>query len=90
MVHGAFRACNKVYIKIPPSNPKNLPSGKKFPTLKNVFDESLGDNCYNYDIPRLILWQTSEIKDSALLIESLTSIATQVTALPMCITSHKS
>ena len=59
-VHGAYRACNKVYIKIPPSNPKYLPSGKKFPTLKSLLIESLGDDCYNYDIPRLILWQTSE------------------------------
>ena len=54
-MHGAFRACTKIYIKIPPANPKYLPSGEKSPTLKTLFEESLADNSYNYDVPRLIL-----------------------------------
>ena len=87
MVHGAFRACNKRYIKIPPSNPAFLPSGKKIPTLKTIYDESLADNYHNFDVPRLILWQTSEIKQSALSEKSLTSICTQLSALPTRITN---
>ena len=86
-VHGAYRACNKVYIKIPPSNPKYLPSGKKFPTLRGLFIESLGDDCYNYGIPRLTLWQTSEIKQSVVSAETLASIADEASALPSRITS---
>ena len=90
MVHGAFKACNKKYIKIQRSNPEFLPSGKKFPTLKTIYDESLGDNSHNSDVPRLILWQTSEIKQSALSEEFLISISTQLDALPTHIASPKS
>ena len=80
-VHGAFRACNSIYIKIPPANPSYLPSGKKFPTLKRLFEDSLSNSSYDYDIPKLVLWQTDEEKISALPQDSLDSIITQVRAI---------
>ena len=79
-VHGAFRACNSIYIKIPPANPLCLPSGKKFPTLKRLFEDSMSNSSYDYDIPKLVLWQTAEEKISVLPQETLDSMITQVRA----------
>ena len=86
-VHGAYKAYNKKYIKLPPANPTHLPSGKKFPTLKSIFEKSLDANTHSYDIPRLILWQTSELKSSVLPQESLDLISSQVQAIPTRISS---
>ena len=69
--------------------PKYLPAGKKFPSLETVYDESRKDSYLSYEVPRLILWQTSEFKQSAVSDETLISLRSQLAALPTRISQPK-
>ena len=82
IVRSAFKAYPKVVINNPP--PKFLPSGKRFPTLLEIFNESRQDN--TYDIPRLIIWQSDEIKNSALSSETLALLSKKLASLPTRLT----
>ena len=85
-VHTAYKASSKVYIKIPPANPKFLPSGKPFPSLRKLYSDAREDDRYTHDFPRLSLWQTSEACEPYDTPEVLTEVADYATALPSIIT----
>ena len=83
IVKSAFKAFPQVVINNPPP-PKFLPSGKKFPTLLETFNESRQENIYH--IPRLIIWQSEEVKSSAISSEALILLSEKLTSLPTRLT----
>ena len=49
-----------------------------------MYNESRQDN--TYDVPRLMIWQSDEIKDSAISSETLASLSKKLASLPTRLT----